>query len=62
MVPLQSRFPRSPSAPDQAAARDGLRLGPFGAGFTVPTQGKRSPDVDAAADPAPASAEPEAEG
>ena len=63
MVPLQSRFSRSPSAPDQAAAaRDGLRLGSFGNGFTVPTQGKRNPDVDAAADPAPAPAEPEAEG
>jgi hypothetical protein len=47
MVPPQSRLPRSPSSPDQAAvARDGLRLAPFGSGFTVPTQAKRNPEPD----------------
>jgi len=47
VVPPQSRLPRSPSAPDQTAtARDGLRLGPFGAGFTVPTQAKRTADLN----------------
>ena len=68
VVPAQSRLPRSPSAPDQAApARDGLRLGPFGAGFTVPTQVKRASELDAdaaepgAATPAPPSADPETE-
>ena len=67
-VPAQSRLPRSPSAPDQAAtARDGLRLGPFGAGFTVPTQVNRASDLDAdaaepgATTPAPPSADPETE-
>ena len=46
-VPPQSRLPRSLAAPDQAAGvQDGLRLAPYGAGFTVPTQAKRAPDLD----------------
>jgi hypothetical protein len=46
-VPPQSRLPRSLSSPDQAAAaRDGLRLGPFGPSFTEPAQTQRTPDLD----------------